>query len=125
MTLRLSMRAAARAEIQAVREYECLQLSLWACSSVLFPLGRQYSSSLLYLLQNMEDSCFLMKTINLKNHTILYKLTCYEKLQIHLVVNISCIHQCIISLLETQDCYQETENVFLQSLLMHEVPDTK
>lgn len=66
MTLQLSMRAVASAEMQAVRECDCLQLSLWACSSVLFPLGRQYSSLLLYLLQNMEDSCFLMKTISLK-----------------------------------------------------------
>lgn len=47
-------------------EHDCLQLSLWACSSVHFPFGSQFSSFLLYLLQNMDDNCFLTKTISLK-----------------------------------------------------------
>lgn len=73
MTLQLSMRAVASAEMQVVREYDCFQLSLWVCSSIRFPLGTQYNSFLLYLLQNMEDSCFLMKTTSLKKlcHSLL------------------------------------------------------
>lgn len=120
MTLQLSMKAVASSEMQAVSSVSGL--------AALFPLSGYYSSFPLYLLQNMEDSCFLMKTISLKNHAILCKCIGYEKLQTYLVVNISCIHQCITTLLETEGCYQETESVFSSSPLscfMHEVADTK
>lgn len=74
------------------REDVHLQLKSLGLQLSPFPIrsqGRQYGSFLLYLLQNMEDNCFVMK-----NDAIFYKLDSCENSQPCLVANIRFICQC-------------------------------
>lgn len=121
------MRAVASAEMKAVREYNHLQLSLWACSSVVFPLVRQYSSFLLYLLQNMEDSCFSMKTISLKimlfSINLLVMRSCWHIWWSKLAAFTNVLLVCLKHKTATKKLKMFSSSPF--SYFMHEVPDTE
>lgn len=117
------MRAVASTEMKAVREYNHLQLSFWACSSVLFPLGRQYNSFLLYMLQNMEDNFLISFKIMLFSINLLAMSGCWHIWWSMLAAFINVLLVWLKHKTATKNLKMFSSSPF--SYFMHEVPDTE
>lgn len=101
------MRAAGSGEMQDVRGGRSLTTQSLCLQLTPFPIrsqGRQYGSFLLYLLQNMEDNCFVMKAISLKIMPFSINLTAMRNCSHIWWSTLGSFANILPSVPQTQDC---------------------
>lgn len=129
MTLQLTMRAVGSAEMQDVRGGCSLTTQSLGLQLSPFPIrshGRQHGSFLLYLLQNMEDNCFVMKAISLKMMPFSMNLTVMRSCSHIWQSTVGSFTNVLTSLCQTQTANKKLKMFSFSpfSRFMSEVPAT-